>query len=1299
MARPIAQYRVDPLTESWRWNRVDTIPAVELPLLQSDQRGNLHVVGRENQLIIFDGISSIEIPLHENLSSPAINGFFRTSRGDYCIIDGKSIKLYDGENWSKVSDHGLSRRAYRNILETEDGILFAGTDNGIVRIDPLTGDANLIPYPHPILSISKSPDGESIWISVGPSGMVWECPLLPGKQVAPRSSWILRRPAMPQVIPRASLFRASDDRVWYINSNYTLPPSVYDPEEDAWTDIDLVAIGGDHLSFSILETQNGTIFISSRGSLSAFRNGDWKVYRSPHYPIPGASSLLAEDPDGFLYITEAGGTILRIDYAQQKGQSFENLHYQATSEQNDLIFISSEDEVLVLQAGATEATVYSPETTGVSTPVALRVVRNGDYFLVGEHRGKAAVSIFDGARWTPQKIPRFARFIGHLGILERRNGEIWMGSGHDQEQVPDFAGGILIFTPRSGGYDITHLQPPAVEFRNWSIEEGPDGMIYTNDHGIYAVTPTGTSPIGIPERDQGKWIDQIATTDDGDLWLALWTVGVLRRQDGVWTRFFDGDGMGSPRASFILSLDGKNPVVATQDGIYRFDGRSWAPFMKALGGLHRDSGQLIEGAGRSVWMNHTHVDWYYRGQRDSSYPDEKKEGFRTVQYLPTLDPPQTYWVEKPPSIIRETSLRVRYAGRDTWSTTSPDSLQFSYRINGGNWSPFGPARELELERLTGGNHILEIMARDTDFNVEISPLTAEFRVIIPVWKQAWFLPTVIAFIVLVIALGALFIRQRVLLLLKVEQVKMNFFTHLSHEIKTPLSLILGPVEKLQNEITDSTHQHSLWLIKANSQRLLYLVNQLLDFRKFQLKKLEFKAEKGDFIPFVGSSIPVFQGWAEEKGHDLAFETDLESLVFAFDQEMFHQIIDNLVNNAVKYTSPGGRIRVRVGKITGRNSEVCGLLEVEDQGPGIPESEKESIFEPFYRNPALSELEEGSGIGLAFVKELTTAVQGRIEVVSPVNPQSRQHPGSCFRIIFPLPLEPSPARKDSPEGFSGQETAAPGSPEPPRNAERKNQPLAERDLVLLIEDNHDLRNFLADELKMRFRVESAESVDEGIRMCRELIPDLVVSDVVMPGKSGFEVCKAIKAHEHTSHIPVILLTALRSEAHKRQAYESGADDFINKPVSSEILRAKIWNLLSTQKNVRERVRHQFVGDNRITGLAERDQEFLDKVESIVEEHLDDDQFEVNVLAQKTGFSRSAFYRKFKSLTDLSPAAYIRTKRLRRAAQLLAQGDKSIIEIAFDVGFSDSSYFGRVFKEEYHCSPSEFARTGKGEANSA
>ena len=1280
--RSMEAYRVDPLTETWRWQRLRGLEIGDIVLAETAPDGSIGIISAPNRLRKYDGFQARLIEIPEALEVAEVNGFAITSSGTYCLVSDKAIILCDGENWRQVAEAGLRQRSVNNIVETADGILWVGTDAGIARVDPIRGESEIISSPAPIMSLCEGPRRDSIWIALAPDGEVWACPLRDG-QVAGPENWIRQKEGLRFEILNASLMRARDGRIWYINDHHNLPSSVYDPSAGGWKDINLSDIGGDNFDFSILETPDGAIWISSRGTLHILKDGQWNVYHSPEHPLPGARSTMIQDAEGYVTLIEASGMNVQIDYGQRQGLSFNHLHFQDETADGDLLFISIDNEVVRWERAAAGAEFHSPEETGLSAPGALLVHSNGDWFLAGSHERKAAVSIYDGTSWTRYEFPETGLSFGHLALLERPNGQVWLGCAQLEVEFPAFEGGIVVFSPDGqGGYAISRREPPAYSFRNWSLENGSGEQVFTSGNGLFQNTHTGAAPIEMPDLIRYKWIDQIAVDENGDIWCAVWSIGVFRLHDGEWIQYSEEDGLESNLVSFIICLDGEHPVVATREGHYRFDGRRWAPFMGKMDGLHRGSGRLTQARDGSIWINHTHVDWYYRGQRTEAYSNDKKRGFRTLQYIPDRNPPSTQWAESPPELRRNTNLQFKWKGLDAWSRTPSDNLQYSHRLDGGDWSPFTPARELDVDKMEGGRHFIEVRSRDTDFNIDPTPLRGEFVVILPLWQQTWFIASLIAGIVFLTAVVALFIRQRVRHLLEIEQVKTRFFTHISHEIKTPLSLILGPVERLQNEVNDSRHQHYLSLIKSNSQRLLFLINQLLDFRKLQLNKLSFKPEEGDFLPFARSCLSVFESWTREKDQSLILESRMDSLVFAFDPDLFHKILDNLVNNAIKFTPRGGSIRVRIDRKTEKDGRETGLIEVEDTGPGIPESEQHAIFEPFYRSSAHDLGEDGSGIGLAFVRELAEVIGGRIEVRSPVNPRDPQHPGSCFRVHFPIHhVREAPA----PAPAEGKPAA---SPEAAAESARKEA----SSLVLLIEDNKDLREFIRAELAGTFQMETAESADVGLGRARELIPDIIISDVVMPGRSGFDLCRELKRDSHTSHIPVVLLTALRSDAHKLQAFESGADDFITKPVSPEILRLKMRNLLATHKRDRERVRQQFVEDNRITGISAADQAFLDKAGGMVDENLSSEQFDVNALAERMGFSRSAFYRKFSSLTDLSPAAFIRTKRLRRAAKWLAEGDKTVSEIAYDVGFSDAGYFSRVFKDEYKCSPSEFARKG-------
>ena len=291
-----------------------------------------------------------------------------------------------------------------------------------------------------------------------------------------------------------------------------------------WETVNLAGLGGDNFDFSILESRDGAIWISSRGSLHVLKNGQWEVYHSPEYPIPGARSTVFEDSRGYVYLAEASGMNVRIDYSLQQGLSFNNLHYQAETAAGDILFISIDDEIVRLRPDALLAEIHRPEETGINAPEALIVHSNGDWILAGSHEGEAAVSIWNGSSWTPYYFPETSPSFGHLSLMEHSSGDIWVGCAQLEEEFPQYEGGIVVLQPADTGvYSIRKLTPPDFYFRNWSLNEAPEGQVVTSGSALVTNTMSGSQAIEVPDSLLYKWIDQVAVDEEGSLWVALWS--------------------------------------------------------------------------------------------------------------------------------------------------------------------------------------------------------------------------------------------------------------------------------------------------------------------------------------------------------------------------------------------------------------------------------------------------------------------------------------------------------------------------------------------------------------------------------------------------------------------------------------------------------------------------------------------------------------------------------------------------------------------------------------------------------
>jgi CheY-like chemotaxis protein len=484
------------------------------------------------------------------------------------------------------------------------------------------------------------------------------------------------------------------------------------------------------------------------------------------------------------------------------------------------------------------------------------------------------------------------------------------------------------------------------------------------------------------------------------------------------------------------------------------------------------------------------------------------------------------------------------------------------------------------------------------------------------------------------------------------------------------------MEKLINEDRKIENIKSQYqLIYNNANKLLSLINQLLDLSSIDAGKMKLEVERDDIVTFIKGITASFQLISEIKKIDLAFSTSLEKMEIYFDKDKIEKIITNLLSNAFKFTNAGGRVAVAVDK----PEEETILISVEDTGTGISQDEIKKIFNRFYKaeTPSYS---EGTGIGLALVKELVELHFGTISVHSKLNK------GTKFIIKLPLNKELYKASIIKKE--KKQSSVKPSELKLDIDEDTVYEKQSDLPSILIIEDNEDLLKFVKDSIVSKYTAATASNGKEGLEKAYEIIPDLIISDVKMPGMDGIELCRTIKTDERTSHIPVILLTARSSIENKIEGLETGADDYITKPFQIAELMIRVNNLIEQREKLRKRFRQEIVLEPKEIAVTSADEKFLNRILGILEEHCGDENFSVDEFAKETGLSRMQLHRKLQALTDQSASEFIRNFRLKRAVKLLSGNLGNISEIAYEVGFSNPSYFAECFKNLFGFSPSEY-----------
>ncbi len=515
-------------------------------------------------------------------------------------------------------------------------------------------------------------------------------------------------------------------------------------------------------------------------------------------------------------------------------------------------------------------------------------------------------------------------------------------------------------------------------------------------------------------------------------------------------------------------------------------------------------------------------------------------------------------------------------------------------------------------------------------------------------------------------------RKQMEALRELDHLKTKFFSNITHEFRTPLTLIKGPAKALYEKERDPESRQMLNLIQNNSDRLLKLINQLLDLAKLDAHEMKLNLAVVDLGEMVRSTASQFTSMATSRGvaYEVLVEEDMP-LVLA-DGAKLETVLSNLISNAMKFTSQGGQVTVAANWIGGTLE-----LRVGDNGRGIAPEALEHVFDRFYQvNPTDSSHSEGTGIGLALVKEYTELMRGKLDVESHVDA------GTVFTVSLRLQEtnEATPA-SDS----KGLVENLPAIDVGPDASDMKSE---QKPLVLLVEDNADIMLFVRNCLGDRYRFKEASDGQAGLAMAREEVPDLIISDWMMPEMDGLELCNQIKKDLRTDHIPFIMLTAKAAHEHKMEGLQTGADDYLIKPFDKEEIALKVQNLLTLREKLQAHLHHHLLSRATPVEAISLEERFILKAKAFVESNMANENMSVDALAEEMALSREQCYRKLMALTGLSPSAFIRRLRLQRAAQLVSSKWGSVSQVAYEVGFENLSHFSKAFKEEFGKLPSEY-----------
>lgn len=1307
--------------------------------IEEDKVGNLWFGTAGGGLSRYDGSRFFQYTEEEGLASMQVFDILKDRQGSLWLAnaDGGGVTKYDGTTFTHFAEQeGLATSVVYDILEDKQGRIWMATDNaGVVMYD---GDSFTyytekegLPD-NTVFSMLEDSRGH-LWFGTEEGGLTRfdgvrftyfpdlkefsNTLILPKLEDRQRNLWFTSTSGY--------LLKYDGKEFWAFPSvqdwkSHIFLSIVEDSQGELWMGTNGAGICHfDERHFTYYYTEGGlgsnyiqTVELDSRGTIWMGTEGGGVLKLNPGgFQQMGSGQALGgnsirtilEHSSGDLWMGNQAGEIIKYDgdqfsrYTLKKGRD-RRVISAIEDHQGDIWISSFGDGLLRIdpQGGnaALKGTQYARSQGLPSHDAEL---------LMEDRKGNIWMGTFEGGllKFDGQFFTHFTTEDGLgnnsvISLLEDRNGTLWFGTyggGVTRFDGEQFA----VFTEAEG---LSHnIVRTIFEDRNGHLWFGTEGGGLSRYDGEYF------SHYKLDERREAGHIRSIEEDPDGNFWVATMTGLFYARFESEYSSKADQSSeAGTSPAIRIIRFDRTDGLkgldfLENSVSLSRKD-QLWWGTERSLTMLPLDRFDFVDEPPRlqltGILLNQNFVDFQDSNDVDQ-YHLEAPDCVPFFNYPAQLEIP--HFVQ---------SLTFQYSAI---SRGAPSKLVYRHFLAGYDktWSVSSTDNAAVYRNLTQGEYTFHVMVKG-EAGRWSEPMTYQF-LIHPPWWQTWWAYAFygIFFIGIFYLIRRYELRRReikhqreieiarleekskqAVKLLELDEIKSRFFTNISHEFRTPLTVISGMATQVKKN-PERWVEKGIELIQRNSTHLLSLINQILDLRKLESDTLPLHLIQGNIVPYLKYISESFVSMAESKGIRIHFLTSIDKIQMDYDPDKMLQILSNLLSNAIKYTSGQGDVYVQLIVVentnqspTGPNSDRSLLLHVKDSGDGIAPEALPFIFDHFYQvDPGIyregAPRSMGSGVGLALTKELVALMNGKIEVSSQLGE------GSTFTLLFPITQEAMLQ-----ESTFSMKTRVVVPPVLNVSAsEETTTSSAETGLLpslLIVEDNPDVRLYLKACLEERYQLLTAVDGQEGIKQAVEQVPDLIVSDVMMPIKDGFTLCHTLKNDERTSHIPIVLLTAKADFDSKMIGLQKGADAYLAKPFQQEELLVRLEQLLALRKKLQEKYRNFSLADPSLaTHELEMEDAFIQRARKVVMDHITEEEFGIIQLCHAMGVSRTQLHNKMKALTGTSTSTFVRSIRLQKARELLRTTNLHVSEVGYEVGINNSSYFSRIYAEAFGEAP--------------